>query len=180
MVNKTSKDLDLVINDLSKIIDIRNDLYNKKEVVSLSEVWSNCCDLLRPVVSPEFEISSDFSRAPEVATLKTIIQSVFYNLLSNAIKYRSPDRPLMVKASSVRKDGRLILEIRDNGLGIDLLKYRDSVFKLFKRFHTHIESRGIGLYLIKSQLEALSGSIDVESEVDHGTLFRMTIPDTLS
>jgi sensor histidine kinase regulating citrate/malate metabolism len=81
--------------------------------------------------------------------------------------------------TSHRAGKKVILELRDNGLGIDLTKYNDSVFKLFKRFHTHVESRGIGLYLIKSQLEGLKGSIEIESEVDKGTLFRVVVPDAV-
>ncbi len=177
MVNKTSKELDLVIGDLSKTIDIRNDLYNRKEVVILIEVWSMSCVLLQPVISPSFEITSDFERAPALVTIRPIIQSIFYNLLSNAIKYRSPDRDLRVVVSSFRKEGKMIVEFQDNGLGIELARFGDSVFKLFKRFHTHVEGRGIGLYLVKSQVEALGGTIYIESEVDQGTKFRIAIPE---
>jgi sensor histidine kinase regulating citrate/malate metabolism len=74
------------------------------------------------------------------------------------------------------EEGKLIIEIKDNGLGIDVEKHKDSIFKLFKRFHTHVEDRGLGLYLIKSQIEALSGSFEIQSVVNQGTTVRLSIP----
>jgi signal transduction histidine kinase len=96
--------------------------------------------------------------------------------LSNAIKFRSPDRNLKVTATSWAADGKAHLEIKDNGLGFDTRLHKEKLFKLYKRFHTHVEGRGIGLYLIKAQLEVLHGTIEVESAPDQGSLFRITIP----
>lgn len=91
-----------------------------------------------------------------------MLQSILYNLLSNAIKYRSPDRNLKVIATSQCLNGNAILEITDNGLGFDTQLHKDKMFKLYTRFHTHVEGRGLGLYLIKAQVEVLHGKIEVE------------------
>jgi signal transduction histidine kinase len=176
LVHKTSTDLDLVLRDLSKIIDFRNDLLSSKERVNLAEEWQNCCALLQDAIREQFRISADFNEVPFLVTIKAIIHSVFYNLLSNAIKYRSPDRNLIVAARSYLKGETIILEIADNGLGLDVEQYRDSLFKLFKRFHSHVEGRGMGLYLIKSQVEALRGAIEVDSAPDIGTKFSIIFP----
>jgi len=66
--------------------------------------------------------------------------------------------------------------VMDNGLGFDTRLHKEKMFKLYKRFHSHVEGRGIGLYLIKAQIEVLHGSIEVESELDHGSLFRVILP----
>jgi signal transduction histidine kinase len=121
------------------------------------------------------QITSTFT-LPGIVTVRAMVQSIFYNLLSNAIKFRSPDRNLKVSATSWVADGKAFLEIKDNGLGFDTKLHKDKLFKLYKRFHTHVEGRGIGLYLIKAQLEVLHGTIDVESEPDRGSLFKITIP----
>lgn len=68
------------------------------------------------------------------------------------------------------------ITIRDNGLGIDLTKHRDAVFKLFKRFHLNADGRGLGLYLVKEQVEALGGTIDIQSQPDVGTTFTIRHP----
>jgi signal transduction histidine kinase len=65
------------------------------------------------------------------------------------------------------------MSFEDNGLGIDLDRYRDRIFGLYQRFHEHPESKGFGLYLIKSQIEALGGTIHIESKVNVGTKFKI-------
>jgi signal transduction histidine kinase len=67
----------------------------------------------------------------------------------------------------------VILKFKDNGIGIDIEKYKDKLFKLYQRFHDNPDGKGLGLYLVKSQLEVLGGSIAVESEVGKGTTFIM-------
>jgi len=65
------------------------------------------------------------------------------------------------------------LEFSDNGLGIDLGKFGNDIFGLYKRFHHGIEGKGIGLYMVKVQVEQLKGSISVESETGVGTVFQI-------
>lgn len=178
-VRRASQDLDSILRDLSKIIDLRNDLHNSKEWVDLEGEWVRSCALLRDVIKWDFQILHNFGMAPRMFTVKALIQSVFYNLLSNAIKYRSDQRGLIIQVRSRAVGVNGYIEFEDNGIGIDVDKFKDSLFKLFKRFHTHVEGRGLGLYLIKSQIESLNGSIHLESVVDQGTIFTVMIPDVL-
>ena len=67
------------------------------------------------------------------------------------------------------------IQVQDNGLGIDLGKHGTSLFNLYKRFHFHIEGKGLGLYLVKTQINLLGGEIFVESKVNEGTLFTVLI-----
>jgi signal transduction histidine kinase len=176
LIYKTSCDLDHILKDLNKVINIQKDLHNLKELVKLEDEWIKSSELLKDVIDDHFRITCKFDLAPEVVTIRAFIQSIFYNLMSNAIKYRSPDRILKLHGSSFIEDDSLVIEISDNGLGIDLNKYEDSIFKLFKRFHTHVEGRGLGLFLVKTQIEALQGSLEIQSVVDRGTCFKITLP----
>jgi signal transduction histidine kinase len=63
--------------------------------------------------------------------------------------------------------------ISDNGLGIDLALHQNNIFNLYKRFHTHVDGKGMGLYLVKTQVTALGGKIEVESKVNVGTTFKV-------
>ena len=63
------------------------------------------------------------------------------------------------------------IEISDNGVGINLSLYKDKIFSLYKRFHNHVDGKGLGLYLIKTQIVALGGRIEVASEVEVGSTF---------
>jgi sensor histidine kinase regulating citrate/malate metabolism len=102
------------------------------------------------------------------------MESIFLNLISNALKYKSLQRtPSIHIESFVMENGNIILKFQDNGLGIDLKKYGTKVFGLNKTFHKHPEAKGIGLFIIKNQIESLGGNISVESEVNGGLLLRL-------
>jgi hypothetical protein len=128
----------------------------------------------------QFDITADFTPCPVIYSVRGLIQSIMYNLFSNAIKYRSPDRKLVVRARTWHEENKTIFEIQDNGLGIDLLEQNGKLFKLYKRFHTHVPGKGLGLYLVKTQTELLGGTIEVDSTLNEGTRFRLVIPDAES
>jgi signal transduction histidine kinase len=105
------------------------------------------------------------------------IRSIIYNLLSNAIKYSSPDRTPQVHIQTKRSEHYLLIEVKDNGIGI-AAQHQEKMFTMFKRFHTHVEGTGIGLYIVKRTVENAGGKIEVESKVDVGTTFRVYLPYT--
>src|SRR5690606_18889857 len=96
----------------------------------------------------------------------------------NSIKYKHPERSPMIKISSRKIRNKVVLSFQDNGSGIDLDKKKDQIFKLYKRFHRHIEGKGMGLFLVKTQVEALGGSINVKSQPTQGTVFELEFPTT--
>jgi len=176
LISKTASDLDLIIKDLSKLLDLRNEPNQYREVVEFDKEWKQSISLLQDSLTGEEEIIANFELLPQIVTVRAMIQSIFYNLLSNAIKFRSPDRALRVTASSRIIEGKAFLEIADNGLGFDTQLHKEKLFKLYRRFHTHVEGRGLGLYLIKAQLDVLNGTIDVESVLGRGSIFRIEMP----
>ena len=93
--------------------------------------------------------------------------------MSNAIKFRSPERKLHIELKTTTIDDYICLTIKDNGLGIDMNSSKDKIFMLYQRFHTHIKGKGIGLFMVKTQLDILEGKIEVESEKDKGTTFKV-------
>jgi signal transduction histidine kinase len=169
---KSTQDLDHVIKDLTLILGIQ-----KMNMKVLSEI--GLASLLQKVMTTlETEIKetsanviSDFSNLNDVRSLHPYMESIFYNLLSNAIKYRHPDRFPVIRIKSSATEGYSLITFEDNGLGIDIEKHKDSLFNLYKRFHFHTEGKGMGLYLVKTQLAALGGKIEVQSTVNEGTRF---------
>ncbi|WP_170172661.1 PAS domain-containing sensor histidine kinase [Hymenobacter rigui] len=101
------------------------------------------------------------------------LRSVVYNLLSNAFKYHHPDRVPVVQLRSGLADGYVVLEVQDNGLGLDLAQGQERLFGLFQRLHTHVEGTGIGLHMVKRMLENAGGRIEVSSQLGQGTTFRV-------
>lgn len=125
---------------------------------------------------PEREISKatvkiNFESFPEITYPRKYVDSILSNLISNAFKYRSPDRNLELNLRSVVRNGKVMLVVKDNGLGIDLNMHRDRLFKIRKVFHKHPHARGFGLFMIKTQIESMGDTINIKSEVNRGSTF---------
>ena len=95
------------------------------------------------------------------------------NFLTNGIKYRATERESYIKIKSEKLNHYIVLLIEDNGLGIDLKRHGNKLFGMYKTFHGNPDSRGIGLFITKNQVEALGGRIDVDSTVGIGTTFKI-------
>ena len=175
-VSKTAFELDLIVDDLIKILELRNEPQLQREIVSLEEEWRQTIGLLKDSLTGNEEISVNFKALPEIITVRSLLRNILYNLLSNAIKFRSPERKLKVTATSRSQNGSAILEITDNGLGFDIDLHHEKVFKLYRRFHAHVGGRGVGLYLIKTQAEVLHGSVEATSQPNKGSMFRVILP----
>jgi signal transduction histidine kinase len=107
-------------------------------------------------------------------TTKSYLHSIFYNLISNSLKYRQPNIAPLIEIKSEILNNKIVLLFKDNGMGIDLENQNNMVFGLYKRFHPdHAEGKGVGLYMVKTQVETIGGSISVKSEVNKGTEFRI-------
>jgi len=175
MVRSTSE-LDGVIKDLSLILGIQKlntKVYSEINLYSLVQKIKTMLE--QDINEINVQLTTDL-HVTTIYSLPQYLESIFYNLISNSIKYRNPVNPLSIKVKSYLQGKLVILEFSDNGLGIDLEKYRHSLFNLYKRFHFHVEGKGLGLYLVKTQVEALGGKIEVESKINEGTVFRVSIP----
>ncbi len=166
--------LNHTINDLVKILIIRDSDSIEQKETSLSKIFTqvksqlgNLIEEVQPI------IKVDFDRAPLVFFNETYLESIFMNLLTNAVKYRSYDRKLKITIKTYKTDDALVLTFTDNGIGIDVARHKSKIFGLYQRFHDRPNSKGLGLYLIKSQMESLGGSIDIESRINIGTTFSL-------
>lgn len=173
--NKSTQLLNETINDLTKVMNIKDSPSIQKETVILKEVFENIFNQLTFQIKTEQPIVKlDFDNAQTLEINKAYIESILLNLLTNSIKYKSENKTLAISLSTQQVDNYTTMIFTDNGIGIDLERNRDKVFGLYQRFHNHPDSKGLGLYLVKSQVEAMGGTISIESEVDKGTTFILT------
>ncbi len=173
--------LDATIKDLSNIIDIRNKVTRLRQKLNLEDELEHIKSLLLDISDTGVIITTDLKNVPEVYSVKIMIHSILYNLLSNAIKYRHPDRVCQINITTSIEDNFIKLVVEDNGIGIDMDRFGDKVFSLYKRFHTHIEGKGLGLFLVKLQTETLGGRIEVKSAPNQGSTFSvyLKIPENI-
>lgn len=101
------------------------------------------------------------------------LESILLNFISNSIRYSHLDRKPVVTLESFEEKGKTVLKISDNGIGIDLKKNGEKLFGMYKTFHDNPDSKGIGLFITKNQIDAMEGSIVVESELNSGTTFKI-------
>jgi two-component system, sensor histidine kinase LadS len=177
-IGDTSRNLDTVIYDLTEIISVRNRLDKVKEPVNLREITNIVIDFLRDeVIKNDAHFEINFAEQESLITMRSYLQSILFNLVSNAIKYRSPDRQPIIKIVGEPAGNSYQIKVSDNGLGIDLSnKDIGQVFGLYKRMHLHVEGKGLGLYLVKTQVESLNGKIEIKSKLDVGTEFTIQLP----
>lgn len=167
--------LNETINDLVKVVIIKDNPSIKKEIVPIKEIFENVFNQLSFLISlhkPILKIELDDITISNMN--KSYLESIFLNLLTNSIKYKSPNRQLKITVTSKIVNNKIILSFKDNGIGIDLERNKHKIFGLYQRFHNHPDSKGLGLYLVKSQVETMGGTITVDSTVDKGTTFTIT------
>ncbi len=173
----SARRLDEIIVDLNHILNIGTHLNEKREHVYFSKLVRDIQESIGNILEKEqVNFKVDFSRVDEILTIKSYMRSIFYNLISNSIKYRRPLIPLDITIESTIVDNKIILTFKDNGLGIDLIKSGHQMFQLYKRFHIDkAEGKGVGLYMVKMQIEKLDGQISVKSKVNQGTEFTIAL-----
>ena len=133
------------------------------------EVWLDLDFMVDP---SEAELVLDIDDCPLIQFSEKNMRSVVYNLLSNAIKYQSPDRAPRIRIGCESTPHYHVIIVEDNGLGIEK-KRIPQLFSMFKRFHDHVEGTGIGLYMVKKIVESAGGKIEVDSQLNQGTTFRV-------
>jgi signal transduction histidine kinase len=166
----SANDLGYVIKDLNTILEIKRQTKNLTEI-NLEETLQRTRAMLEEDIrNSQVEIQSEL-HVTTIVSVAPYIESIFYNLISNSIKYRDAERKLIITIKSSMKDNLVCLSFSDNGLGIDLERFKDSIFGLYKRFHLHVEGKGLGLYLVRTQVETMGGKIEIESSPGQGTTF---------
>ncbi|MBC5836590.1 PAS domain-containing sensor histidine kinase [Flavobacterium muglaense] len=162
------------INDLTRVMLIKDKPSIQREEVVLKDVFKKIYKITTATEGQKPLVVLDTEQAPVLYINKPYIESILQNLLSNSIKYRSTDKELKISIKSFHSNNSTYIVFEDNGIGIDLKRNKDKIFGLYQKFHNQPNSKGLGLYLVKSQVEAMEGSINVTSTVNIGTTFTIT------
>ncbi|RZS90636.1 sensor histidine kinase [Aquimarina brevivitae] len=164
------------IYTLNDVLNFKSTLKNKKETLNIKEVFDEVKkSIAEQIKAANASIEEDFEAIEQFTFSYIHLKSILQNLLTNALKYRDPERPLLITIKTTRENGQLCLSVKDNGLGFNSEKYEEKVFGLFKRLHTHVDGKGVGMYIVKSIVEANDGEIFVHSIPDKGTEFRIML-----
>ncbi|MDB5130466.1 MAG: hypothetical protein JWR02_215 [Mucilaginibacter sp.] len=174
---KTSiESLDEVIKDLSQILSATDGSTELSvESIDLNEMISNIQTSLKDMIGHSGTHIETHFELPVVVSYKAYMYSILYNLVSNAIKYRSGQPPIIKILVNISDDAVYIV-VSDNGLGIDLDKHAGDIFKPYRRFNFSTDGKGLGLFLVKSHVDAMNGKIGINSSPGVGTTFDIMLP----
>ncbi len=171
LIKRSGKNIIESLDELNEVLKIKQDQEIEKQQLSFNTVYERVKNMLH---TKTIETGATIHTHFEVAEMQypnIYLESIMLNLLSNSLKYHDPKRKLEIKITTKRVNENLILSVEDNGLGMDLNRYGHQLFKLRKTFHNHPEGRGVGLFLVKNQIEALGGTISASSKKNEGTTF---------
>jgi len=176
-LNSSILTMDTIINDINQTLQTNNNLLSKKEHICFQQLVDEIIlSINHLVVESAAKIDCDFTVMPVFYTIRGYIYSIFYNIILNSIKYRKEEERPLIMISNQIIDDQLVLTFKDNGKGIDMERHGADLFSLYKRIDTSIEGKGMGMFMIKTHVEDLDGSIGLESQPGKGTDITIHFP----
>lgn len=163
-------------NELLESLQIQQDLEVKSEELIVRDYFKKAVKGFEgQITHSRAIIEGDFGDAPVIYFPPKYFSSILHNLISNSLKYKSTERRPIISVKTIRKEDKVVLSVKDNGLGIDLHEHKNDIFKIRKVFHYHADAKGFGLYITKTQIETMGGRIWVESQPGVGSTFFVEI-----
>jgi PAS domain S-box-containing protein len=168
--------LDETLHNLNDVVSIQQNNNLQLELLDLYTYVQKVMELLQDqIIAKKAQIKSNIEPNVQVRWNAAYLESILFNFISNAIKYSHPDRTPEVKIDYLKHENGGLLQIGDNGIGIDLEKNGDKLFGMYKTFHGNKDAKGLGLFIAKNQIEAMGGKVEVRSTPDVGTTFLIYI-----
>lgn len=169
------------LEDLIEVVTIKKNKVPKIERIDFAKLTKNVeKSLSKQLQDAKAVVEKDFSAVPRMNYIYSHLENFLINLTTNALKYKHPERNPRIRIKTYMKNDFVVLEFEDNGIGIDLDRYGDRLFGLYQRFHSHVEGKGLGLYLVREQIRAHDGNLKVESTVGKGTTFKIYLKNLKS
>ena len=172
LLKTVSGSLNDAMLNLNKVVSIQTSIEISKEPLNLSAFILKTLDVLNDqIVLKKAIIKNKVSDQIVVQYNPAYLESILLNFIFNAIRYSHPDRVPEIELSTFQDGGQVVLQIADNGVGIDLDKHGVHLFGMYKTFNGNPDSKGVGLFISKNQIDAMGGKVNVESTVNRGTKF---------
>ena len=174
MIKESTSSLDETIHNLNDIITVQSNTNLPVSTVYIHQEINRVISSIQVLIdNADTLLVYHFEQDESLITNPVYLESILLNLITNALKYKSPDRPLRLHIDFYKEGKYKVLTVKDNGIGINLDKHKDDLFGMYKTFHHNKDAKGLGLFIIKTQMEAMKGKIKVESEVDKGSTFKL-------
>ena len=174
LLKTVSSSLNETMIHLNEVTNIRTNIGLVSEPLNLEKYITRVKNILADqITSKGVTILTAIPADTMINYNPAYLESILYNIISNSIRFRHPARKPIIKINFVIENDMKVLQISDNGIGIDLVKNADKIFGMYKTFTNNSDSKGIGLFITKNQIDAMGGNITVESELNVGTTFKI-------
>lgn len=171
MLTQSSDVLSETLTELMKVLEVRNNRTLQFDECDVEQIIQGALSMLKGQINASEAVITTDIRCRSVRFPKLYLESIFYNIISNALKYSKPNVAPKLLITCEQLNSRTLITFKDNGLGIDMNRHQQDLFKLNKVFHRGFDSKGVGLFMTKTQIETFGGSIWVESEPNIGSQF---------
>jgi signal transduction histidine kinase len=173
-LNTASNNLKDTITHLNEVVLMNTSISENLQNLDLFEYMQNTIRNVSTIAKEaDVTVYNNIDPKITIQAIPAYLDSILLNFITNGIKYRATERESFIKTYCTLTDEYVVLHIEDNGIGIDLKKNRAKLFGMYKTFHNNDDARGIGLFITKNQVESIGGKIEVESEENKGTTFKI-------
>lgn len=169
MFKEGTEKLAETVENLNEVITIQKNININKTSVHLKSEIEKVIVLFQNKIAITHDIPNDLN----INVIPAYLENILQNLLSNAIKYQSPERIPRLEISYQNNNNYHTILFKDNGLGINTEKHKHKLFGMYKTFHGNDDAKGIGLFIVKNQIEAMNGKIELESTEGLGSTFKL-------
>jgi len=167
--------LEKVFADLTLILKIEKGVQQSWQKVNLITEINNVLESLKnSISSKKIEIILPANKSILIKAVQPYVYSIFHNIVENAVKYADElkgNSQIKIEYSELHEFH--MVSITDNGIGIDMDAASGKLFQMYQRFNNSHPGQGFGLFLVKSQMEAMEGKVELESILGHGTTFNL-------
>ena len=162
------------LHNLNEIVAINTESTLDKKSVNLNEGINKVLGDLADVLNKNrATVITEIPKNAQVNVIPNYLESILFHIVTNAIKYKKPDIDPIIRFGLTYIQNYTVLSIEDNGLGIDMKKFGNKLFGMYKTFHGNQDARGLGLYIVKNKIEAMEGKINAKSQIGVGTTFNL-------
>jgi len=174
MLTDASNKLMETLHNLNEIVAINTESTLDKKSVNLNEGINKVLGDLADVLNKNrATVITEIPKNAQVNVIPNYLESILFHIVTNAIKYKKPDIDPIIRFGLTYIQNYTVLSIEDNGLGIDMKKFGNKLFGMYKTFHGNQDARGLGLYIVKNKIEAMEGKINAKSQIGVGTTFNL-------
>jgi signal transduction histidine kinase len=179
LLDQESKKLDSILGKLLVVKDLKTNNI-KIEKINFNEVLDKSLKYLKYVQDFEnINIKVQVDNTLEFQSDENLLELVFMNLIDNAIQFRDENKPSTNILVDIYPENNFVtVRIKDNGIGMEETIV-NQIFDMHFRGNERSTGTGLGLYIVKTAVDALNGKIYVQSKISEGTDFIFSLPNKM-